>query len=112
MQQGEGGRFAGAGRADQRDSLAGQRDELMSTAAALAAIGKRNILELDQPVEPAGIDRVGPVAHRRHGIPDLKNSRSRGASDTTLLMKLTVCSSRLMMRAAKFMNVTISPTVA
>ena len=69
MQQRDRGRFAGAGRADQRDGLAGQRGEgEVLDRGPLAVIGKRDVLEFDQAREPPGIHRVGPVAHRGHGI--------------------------------------------
>ena len=54
---------------------------------------------------------VRPIANGRNGVHTLKNSRKRGASDTTRLMKLTLCSNRAMISPAKFMNVTISLTV-
>ena len=42
---------------------------------ALAVVGERDVGELDQPAHAAGIDRVGPVAHRRHGVEHLEEFR-------------------------------------
>ena len=73
MQQRERGRLAGAGRADQRDGLARQRGEVeVGDRGALAVIGERHVLEFDQPAHAARIDRVGAVAHRRHGVEHLE----------------------------------------
>ena len=50
-------------------SVAGQRGEAqVRHGGALAVIGKRDVLEFDEAAQPAGIDRIGPVAHRGHGI--------------------------------------------
>ena len=69
VQQRDRGRFAGAGRADQRDGLAGQRGEgKVLDRGPLAVIGKRHVVEFDQAREPPGVDRVGPVAHRGHRV--------------------------------------------
>ena len=55
--------------ADQRDAVAGQRGEgQIRDRGALAVIGKRHVVEFDQPAQPAGIDRIRAVAHRRHGV--------------------------------------------
>ena len=59
MQQRQRRRLAAAGRPDQRDALAGQRREAqIRHGGALAVIGKRDVLELDQAAHAAGIDRV------------------------------------------------------
>ena len=69
VQQRQRRRLAGAGRADQRDGLARQRGEgEIGDRGPLAVIGERDVLELDQAAHAAGIDRVGAVAHRRHGV--------------------------------------------
>ena len=69
MQQRERGRLAGAGRADQRHGLARQRREgEVGDRGALAVVGERDAGELDQAAQPAGIDGVAPVAHRRLGV--------------------------------------------
>ena len=69
MQQRERGRFAAAGRPDQRDALAGQRRETqIRHRGTLAIIGKRDAREFDEAAHAAGIDRIRPVAHCRHGI--------------------------------------------
>ena len=61
--------FAAAGRADQRNAVAGQRGEAqVRDGGALAVIGKRHVVEFDQAAHTAGIDRIRPVAHRRHGV--------------------------------------------
>ena len=71
IQQRQRRRFAAAGRADQRHAVAGQGGEAqIRHRGTLAVIGKRHILEFDQAADAAGIDRVGPVAHRRHGVED------------------------------------------
>ena len=43
-----------------------------ATAGALAVVGERHVGEFDQAAHAAGIDGVGPVAHRRHGVGDLE----------------------------------------
>ena len=69
VQQRQRRRFAGAGGADQRDGLARQRGEgQIGDRGALAVIGEGDVLELDQSAHAAGIDRIGAVAHRRHGV--------------------------------------------
>ncbi len=62
-------RFAGAGRADQRDGLAGQGGKRnVLDRGPLAVIGKRDVVEFDEAGEAAGIHRAGPVAHRGHRV--------------------------------------------
>ena len=69
MQQRDRGRFAGAGRADQRDGLAGQGGKRnVLDRRPLAVIGKRDVVEFDEAGEPAGIHGVGPVAYGRHRV--------------------------------------------
>ena len=59
VQQRQRGRLAGAGRADQRDGLARQRGEVqVGDRGALAVIGERHVVELDQAAHAAGIDGV------------------------------------------------------
>ena len=73
VQQRERGRLAGAGRADQRNGFARQRREReIGDRRPLAVVGERHVGEFDQPAHAAGIDRVGAVAHRRHGIEHLE----------------------------------------
>ena len=43
-----------------------------ATAGALAVVGERDVLEFDEAAHPAGIDRVGAVAHRRLGVEHLE----------------------------------------
>ena len=73
MQQRQRRRFAAAGRADQRHGLARQRGEAqVGDGGALAVVGERHVVEFDQAAQPAGIDGVGPVAHRRHRVEHLE----------------------------------------
>ncbi len=73
VQQRERRRFAGAGRADQRDRLAGQRRERhVGDRGPLAVVGERDVLELDHAAHAARIHRVGPVAHGRLGVEDVE----------------------------------------
>ena len=59
--------------ADQRDGLARQRREVqIGDRRTLAVVGERHVLELDQAAHAAGIDRIGAVAHRRHGVEHLE----------------------------------------
>src|SRR4051794_23780762 len=111
MQQRNRRRLAGAGRADQRDGLAGKRGEgEVLDRRPLAVIGEGDVVEFDEAGEPTRIDRVVPVMHRGTASSTLKNSRRRGASMNTLLMKLTTCSSFWIRSVAKLTNITISPT--
>ena len=69
VQERERGGFAAAGRADQSDAVAGQRGEAqIRDGCALAVIGERHVAKFDQPAHATGVDRVDPVAHRRHGV--------------------------------------------
>ena len=69
MQQRDRGRLAGAGRTDQRDGLARQCGEgEILDRRPLAVIGERDVVEFDEARQPSGVDRAGPVAHRRHRI--------------------------------------------
>ena len=73
VQERQRGRLARAGRADQRDDLARQRGKFqVGDRGALAIVGERHVAEFDQAVHAAGIDGVGPVAHRRHRVGDLE----------------------------------------
>ncbi len=40
----------------------------ISHRGAFAVVGKRHVLEFDHAEQPAGIDRIGPVAHVGHGV--------------------------------------------
>ena len=112
VQQRERRRFAGAGRADQRDGLAGQRGEAqVGDRRPLAVVGERDVLELHQAAQAAGIDRIGPVAHRGLGVEHLEEFREAGRLHHHVLAKWTACSSLPISRVAKLMNMTISPTV-
>ena len=69
VQQRDRGGFAGAGRADQRDGLAGERRKRnVLDRGPLAVIGKRDVVEFDEPGEATGVHGVGPVAHCGHRV--------------------------------------------
>jgi hypothetical protein len=117
MQERERGRLAGAGCAHERDRLARQGGEgEVGDRRALAVIGERDALELDEAARPAGIDR-GSIASGRSrtagsASSTAKNSASRGASMNTRLTKRTKRSSWPTTMAARFTNITMSPIVA
>ncbi len=48
------------------------REVEVGHGGALAVVGERHVLEVDQAAHAAGIDRVGAVAHRRHGVEHLE----------------------------------------
>ena len=69
MQQRDRGGFAGTGFSDQSEGLSRQRGERdVLNGGALAVIGERDVVEFHKAGEAAGIDGVGPVAHRWHRI--------------------------------------------
>ena len=82
-------RLAGAGCADQRDGLAGSAVKAeIGTGGALAVVGKRNVLELDEPAHAAGSSASGRSRTAGSVSSTSKNSLSRGASITIRLAKL------------------------
>ena len=99
--------------ADQRDGLARQRGEVqIGDRRPLAVIGERHVVELDQPAQPARIDRVRPVAHRRLGVEHLEEFlQPRRVHHHAGWRNATACSSLPISSVAKLMNITISPTV-
>ena len=79
-----------------------------ATAGRLPSYDKVTSLNSTRP-RSRRVDRVGPVANDDSVSRTLKNSRSRGASMNTLLMKRTNFSSWPISDAEKLMNITMSP---
>ncbi len=76
VEERERGRLARAGRTHQSDGLARKRSEgEVGDCRALAVVGERHVLELDQALHPAGVDGAGAVAHRRLGIEHIEELR-------------------------------------
>ena len=114
MQQAERRRFARAGRADERDGLAGPRREGDVAQREAGARHRRSSHARRRRRPRGGRCRSRPGGRRRRAACRewRRIRRSCGASRNSTLTKPTICSSRPISMVAKLMKATISPMVA